>query len=439
MKKVIALLLALAAILSLAACGKSETPAPTGAGNTAQAPAVPEDTTPITAWEVDNFPYPTFNQKLTWDAINAQPAKREDMTIQEMREACVSFMNFSKTAMYIPNDYLSFEKNNSGATDEMPKGMLYAGLPYIGGGGCGNVYRLMDYIDVDTGVLNMEYIKLRPNLFGNHCSSCTYWAWGRVISSVEHAFTADITHNNGYLRIGPYTYNDDLAFSSTYTSDMVVADNGMQTMYKSYAELHLADGLVNYHSGGGHVIMATSEPTIVYLSNGDIDPVNSYITISDQGQSWVEYTNEAGDAAQMKANVNKKMTFLDLYQGAYLPFTFAEFLGTKPMDKTEVSINLEGDTVDQIKLFSAKVTCNFGISDIYMSLYDASGREVYRLVTRAVNAGEKQLQFAKNATNSFAWGDLNTLSGEYTVKISAQLSTGERPELYSGKVTITQN
>lgn len=429
MKKILALVLALVSLLTLTACG----------GETAAPAETTVDTTPLYDKTPDKFPYPTINQKLTWDAINAQPVKSEDMTVQEMREACVSFMNFSKTAIYIPNDYLGFEKNNNGATDEMVKGQLYAGLPYIGGGGCGNVYRLMDYIDEESGVLDMQYIKLRPNLFGNHCSSCTYWAWGRVISSVEHAFTADITHSNGYLRIGPYTYDDSRSFSSTYTTDMIVADNGMQTMCKSYAELHLADGLVNYHSGGGHVIMATSEPTVVVLSNGDIDPANSYITISDQGQTWVDYENDAGDKAQLKANVNKKMSFLDLFQGAYMPFSFAEFLGQKPVDKTEYSINIEGETVDQLKLFNAKVTCNFGISDLYLSLYDANGKEVYRLITRAVNAGEKELQFAKNATNSYSWGDFDKLSGEYTVTVTAQLSTGERPELYTGKVTIEQN
>lgn len=429
MKKILALILAAVTLLSLAACG----------GETAEPVDTTPDTTPLVDFKADNFPYPTINQKLTWDAINALPVKRDGMTIQEMREMCVAFMNFSKTALYIPNDYLGFEKNNNGATDEMIKGQIYAGLPYIGGGGCGNVYRLMDYIDPATGVLNMEYIKLRPNLFGGHCSSSTYWAWGRVISSVEHAFTADITHKNGYLRIGPYTYNDDLAFSSTYTTDMVVAENGMDTMYESYAQLHLADGLVNYHSGGGHVIMVTSEPEIVKTADGKIDPVNSYLTISDQHQGWIEYTNESGDLAQMKSNLNKKMTFLKLYEGAYVPFTFAEFLGDKAVEKTEVSINIEGETVEQLKLFTSKVTCNFGISDIYLSLYAPNGREVYRLVTRAVNAGEKQLQLAKNATNSFSWGDLDSLSGEYTAKVTAQLSTGERPELYSGKVTIENN
>lgn len=427
MKKLIALVLALVTLLSLTACG--------GNGGETETPV---DTTPLYVVPVDNFPYSTINQKLTWDAINEFPIKNENMTVQEMRELCVSFMNFSKTALYIPNDNLEFSRNPSGTMDEMIKGQIYGGVPYIGQGGCGNVYRLMDYLDEETGVLDMTYIKLRPNLFGNHCSSCTYWGWGRVISSIGHAFTFDTTHSNGYLRVGPYTYADDKGFSETYTTDMIVAENGQQTMYKSYAEMHLADGLVNYHTGGGHVIMATSEPVVVYLESGDIDAGNSYITISDQGQTWKETTNEAGDTFQMKSGVDKKRTFLSLYQEAYIPFTFAEFTGAQPVAKTECNIDISGETVDQDALFKAKVTCNYGISDIYLSLYDANGREVYRLITRAVSAGYKELQLAKNATNSFSWGEFESLSGEYTAKITVQLSTGERPELYNGKVNITQ-
>lgn len=424
MKKVFALLFALA-LLPLVGCA--------GGASTAD---TPEDTTPLIPKKVDNYNYPTIQDKLTWDKINAFPVKSEDMTIEEMRELCVSFMRFSKTAVYTPNNNLSYERATSGTQDEMFKGTLYGGLPYIGRGGCGNVYRLMDYIDEETGVLDMEKIALRPNLFGGHCSSSTYWAWSRVISSVAHAYTANITHSNGYLRIGPYTYIDGISFSANYTSDQIVQQNGLDVMCKSYAELHLADGLVNYHEGGGHVIMASSEPTIAYKADGSIDPVNSYITILEQAQGWKEYTNAAGDVCQVKESVDKKRTFLELYNGAYMPFTFAEFLGTKPVEKTECSVNLSGEEVSSLKLFNAIVKSNFGISDIYISLFSNSGREVYRLITRATEAGVKELQVVQLADNTFTWGDLNALKGTYTVKLSAQLSTGERPELYTGKITL---
>lgn len=423
MRKLLVFLFALATLLPLVGC--------------ASAPEPTEDTTPLIPKKTDDYIYPTIHDKLTRDKLNAFPIKSEDMTVEEMRQLCVSFMRFSKTVVYTPNDTLSYERNTSGAQDEMLKGLLYAGLPYIGRGGCGNVYRLMDYIDEETGVLDMENIKLRPNLFGSHCSSGTYWAWGRVISSIGHAYTADINHNNGYLRIGPYTYSDAIQkFTADYTSDKIVQENGLDIMCQSYAQLQLADGLVNYHAGGGHVIMASSEPTVAYKEDGSIDPINSYITILEQAQNWQEYTNASGDVCQLKNSVDKKMTFLDLFNGAYMPFTFAEFLGTKPVEKTQCSVNLSGETVSELKLFNAAVRSNFGISDIYISLFSDSGREVYRLVTRATEAGVKDLQVARLADNTFTWGDYDSLSGTYTVKLSAQLSTGERPELYTGQITL---
>ena len=424
MKRFLTILLCTTMLFAMAAC-QSSAPA------TSQPIETTEEMKPV-----DTYPYPAINDKLTRQNLEALPVKSENMTVQEMREACVAFMRFSKTALWTPNDYLQYERNTSGAMDEIVKGNVYAGLPYIGRGGCGNVYRLLDYIDEETGVLDMEEPAKYPALFGNHCSSCTYWAWGRVISSVEHAFTANISHKNGYLRIGPYTYKDsEPKFSANYTSDMICAENGMDIMCQSYAQLHLADGLVNYHAGGGHVIMASSEPHIEYYE-GKIDPAASYITVLEQAANWVQYTNEAGDVAQIKPSVDKKMTFLELFGGAYMPFTFAEFLGTKAVDKTECSINLSGDSVDATKLFNAKVTSNFGISDIYVTLKNADGKVVYRLVTRATNAGEKQVSITRNGTNAFATGDFDKLSGEYAVEVTAQLSTGERPVLYAGKVII---
>ena len=425
MKRILASILSLAILMSLAACASSNPSATTEPIETT------EETKPA-----DTFPYPTINEKLTWERINAIPLKREDMTVQEMRELCVQFMRFSKTAMWIPNDLLQFEKNTKGATDEMQKGNIYGGVPYIGRGGCGNVYRLMDYINEKNGVVDMEHFKTYPSLFGNHCSSCTYWAWGRVINSVGHNYTATINQRNGFLRVGPYTYDDNqLKFTDTYTTIMICAENGMDVMFRSYAQTHLADGFVQFVPGGGHVIMAMSEPHVVMIGD-QIDPINSYITIGEQGQSWEAYTNEAGDTAQIKNSVDKKMSFMDLFDKHYIPFTYAEFLGTDKVDTTECTINLSGDSVDAMQLFNAKVTANYGISDIYVSLKNADGKEVYRQATRASFAGEMTLNINRNGTNTFFWGNYDKLSGEYAVEISVQLSTGERPVVYTGKVTV---
>lgn len=418
MKRILALLLCIATLLTFAACG-----------NTGDQPIE----TTEEAKPVDNFPYPTINDKLTWEKINSFPIKTQDMTVQEMREACVAFMRFSKTAMWIPNATFNFVKNKQGTEDQLVKGQIYAGFPYLQYS-TGNVYRLMDYMNEETGVVDVTEFSKYPKLLGNQCASGTYYAWGRVINSATASYTVNMTQSNGYLRVGPYTYNDNLVSFDHKTTKEICQENGMDVMCESYAQLHPADGVV-YYTTSGHVRMVAVEPHVEYY-NGKIDPARSYIIILDQGQSWQEYTNEAGDKAQVKANVDKKLTFADLYSNSYIPFTYAEFLGTKGVDKTECSVNLSGESIDVVKLFSSEVTANFGICDVYVSLKNESGKEVYRVAVRATTNNVRSLKITKNGTHCATWGDYDKLNGEYAVEVSAQLSTGERPVIYTGKVTI---
>ena len=422
MKKILAMILCAAMLLTFAACGSEPVNETT---------ETTEETEPV-----DTYPYPAINDKLTWEKINAFPMKNENMTVQEMRDLCVEFMRFSKTAMWTPNADVHYVRNAKGVEDDMFKGTVYAGLPYVGLG-TGNVYRMMDHLNEKTGVMDMTEATAAPKMFGNQCSCTTYWAWGRVINSfgATQAYTANMTQMNGYLRVGPYTYPDNQPkFSEQYTTKMVCDANGLDVMCQSYAQMHLADGMVQY-STAGHTIMVSSEPHVEYV-DGKINPATSYVTILEQAQTWLDYTNEAGDNAKVKNSVDKKMTFLDLFNQAYLPFTYAEFLGTKGVDKTECSVNLSGDTVEQIKLFNAKVTANYGISDVYVSLKNANGKEVYRLAVRATHPNARTLMILKGGNNTYSWGDFDKLSGEYAVEVTAQLSTGERPVLYSGKVMI---
>ena len=148
----------------------------------------------------------------------------------------------------------------------------------------------------------------------------------------------------------------------------------------------------------------------------------------------VEYTNEAGDLAQMKSNLNKKMTFLKLYEGAYVPFTFAEFLGTDPVEETECKFSPAGSTITVKELFAGTVTANYGISDIYAIIKDASGKEVYRHAVRVKNGNTYELDMVRNSDNVDKWGTLDVSTGEFTVEVVAQLSTGERPTVYTGKI-----
>ena len=374
--------------------------------------------------------YPQIREKLTWDAIHAFPIKTPDMTVAEMRQLCVDFFYFSKTALWIPDRDWNYTIAGSGNPDSMTGGVVYGGLPYISYG-CGNVYRLMDYIDEETGVVDMEEATVDPVLFGNQCSFGSYWGWARVINSANYAYTSHMTQENGFLRVGPYTYEEGhLRFEEgVWDTKIIIAENGPEIMCQSYAQLQKADGVV-VSSDGGHVMMCRTDAVVVYKDDGTINADESYVYILDQHAKWVEDTNEAGDTFLHKNFINRKFTFNELMLQGYIPFTFAEFLGTDPVEETVCTFSHEGDTITPAQVNSGTVTANYGISDIYALVKDSSGNTVLSAVSRT-NKPTNTLNFFKKI--STLWWEPYT-DGNYTVEIVCQLGTGERLTLYTGKL-----
>lgn len=411
MRKYIAMVLLLGILFSFCAC----------AGDTAP------ETTPV-----DTFPYPTINQKLTWDAIDAFPVKSADMTPQELRQLCVDFFIFSKTALWIPDQNWEYQKTKKGNTDEMFQGVIYGGLPYIGVSS-GNVYRLMDYINEDTGVVDMTEPMAAPHLFGNQCSIASYWGWARVVNSADFGWTYEMVQNRGFLRVGPYTYDDTQPRfqADIFTTKMVVEQNGPEIMYQSYAAMQLGDGMI-YYTDAGHAMMCSGAPVVVYNEDGTINGQQSYLYITDQHGAWAEATNEAGDTYQHKNYVNRKMTFSQLLLETYIPFTFGEFLGTDPVEETVCTFNHSGQTISLRQLLVGEVTANYGISDLYAIVCDAKGNEVARVVNRASQSGLMTLNFFKLIPTE-EWSVY--ADGNHTVRVVVQLGTGERPTVYEGKLT----
>ena len=422
MKRLFALLLCLLALTGCAAQPVETTPSTQATETQSTGPA-------------DDYDYPEINDKLTWEKINSFPIKTSDMTVEEMRELCVDFFRFTKNALWTPNADLTYIRNAGGTVDQILKGNVYGSLPYIRYGS-GNVYRMMDYLDETTGVLDIKRAASYAPLFGNQCANGAYWAWSRVVNSVRNTpSTQNNIAANGYIRIGPYTYDDNRGqFTPEDNTVPICAANGQQVMFQSYALMQPADGLVQYTTDG-HVMMCSSVPHVEYIpETGEIDGEKSYLLIIDQHQNWAENTNADGDTFLYKNYVDRKMTFKKLFEDSYLPFTFGEFLGTDPVEETECTFSFTGDTITVKELFSGTVTANYGISDIYAVVKDTSGKEVYRHAVRAKNGNVKQLELVRNADNIDKWGTLDVSSGEYTVEVIAQLSTGERPTVYTGKL-----
>ena len=144
--------------------------------------------------------YPEIKNKLTWEKINAFPIKNKDMSIREMRQLCVDFFRFNKTVLWTPNKEFTYIKSSKTMnTYTIEPGKLYGGFPYAMG--TGNCYRLMDYIDPETGVLKIRLAAKCFRLFASQCSIGAYWGWGRVINSADYRWTYDMCEKNGFLLI----------------------------------------------------------------------------------------------------------------------------------------------------------------------------------------------------------------------------------------------
>ena len=413
-----------------------------------------------------------INQKLTWDVINSFPLKTKDMTVAEMRQLCVDFMAFTKTFVWTPDQTVNFKRSGNGGSDSMEQGQLYGGLPYVGLGS-GNVYRMMDYIDPATGLVDME--KAVPALknggtlatadmkfFGSQCSESVYWAWGRVMNSTNYSWTYSVTPYNGFILLGDIRIDDITSWSSAYNTDVACAENGRQTMYGGYAQLQKADGLVYYVKSGtdnaaGHLVMAYSDAYVVYNADGTINGDESYVLLIDQHQKWTEATNAAGDTFQHKNNVGVKHTFKKLYDSGYIPFTFAEFLGQASIEDTQVQLtkdktavisgtiresdrvyvtDLTTDTLAWNDIFASNVQSNYGVVDVYVSLYTDAGREFYRHAVRSSAAGNKNLAMEASGEMVTVWQLADIAENRsYSGKIEVQLGTGERVVIFDGTIT----
>ena len=384
-------------------------------------------------------------KELSWSNINSFSIKSSSMSVAQMRKLCVDFFRYAKTALWTPDESISYIYNAKGSGDSMTGGTLYGGLPYVGISN-GNIYRLLDYMGTDgkvdmsdmlgstDGQLEMSKLKY----FGNQCANGAHVGWGRVINSISKFNTARMTKANGYIPLGSYTY--DTANIATwkdvdgYRTTDVVRDNGEQVMFASYALLQPADGLV-YYTTAGHVIMVATAAHVEYVPGTDnIDGNKSYITIIDQAQKWETYTNTDGRTYQVKSSVDAKVTFQQLFKSNYLPFTFGEFTGADPVEATTCSFSLSAGTITASDLFGATVTANYGITDAYAIVTDASGNEVYKHAVRNTSAWSKTLKLAQSGANVDFWGTLS--SGTYTVKVVVQLATGERPTVYTGQLTV---
>ena len=402
----------------------------------------PEPKDPVSAYKSKGVYTDLGAEQLSWESLDKLTKKSADMTPDEARDAVVEFWYFVKTALWISDAQYDYYKPMEDGTKvykrSLEPGKVYAGLPYVSNG-TGSIYRLLEFMDQETGVVNVTPLGADPKTFGNMCSNGCFWAWARVMNSANYTWCTSAVQRNNCLPVGPYTYDPSLTkiVQIGYGTDEICQENGEQVMYESYAAMKRADGMDTMYEGNGHIFMCTKDPVVVRNEDGSINPKESFLCITEQGGIWDDQVSAAGISFRRQNSTDKKYTFASLYKGCYIPFTFGELLGTDPIEQTQASFSHKEETITEKQLFSGKVTTNYSISDVHAYVYDEAGNEVFRHMVCIRTPSTMETKFFRNGT-TFTWGSLDDLDpkGDYTVKMDVQLGSGERPVIYEGKLVF---
>ena len=189
MKKAIAIFLCFAALLPLiSSCSK---------GLEAVEPTADETKEDEKKTEVvQEKTYPAVNDRLTRAKIDEFPIANDSMTLEEKRQLCIDFFRFTKQFAWTASENYSYVIESSGRKVTLTKGKVYGSLPYVTIG-TGNVYRILDWYDEETGVIDVEKAGADPILFGNQCSVGAFWGWSRVCNKANYTWTQSMTVANG--------------------------------------------------------------------------------------------------------------------------------------------------------------------------------------------------------------------------------------------------
>ena len=357
------------------------------------------------------------------------------MTTDQLRQICVDYLQLSVSFQWTTDRYISF---NGKPERTFYKGKLYGGIPYINTAS-GNLYRILEYYDEKTGHLDTSFFKDNPLLFGTACSGTASMALYRVVNSAELSWTHSMNVAHGFIPVGDYKYDHSLRqIWETgpdgkriyfYNLKHICRDNGEQVMFESYAKALPADCF----SSNGHVRLAVENPVVVRLEDGTIDGENSYAVLGEQGlytkDARHKRTTSDGTAYLIRGTDRFCPTFKQLFDAGYVVHTFAEFLGTKPVERGTVSIGIAEKAVTAEALCAATLKANFPISDIFTTVCDANGNEIYRHVYRSHPHFVRSIPMTKALCRE----ELAALAnGENTVEMKAQLANGEKLCCYSG-------
>jgi len=373
-------------------------------------------------------------EPLTWNKLRQIPVAKADMTEEEIREICRRLMEVQLSFTWTPNETFTIPRKDGPLALE--RGTVYGGCPYVA---CtwNSIYHAMEYYDEETGVMNSAaYGEDFKTLFGNQCAGSAFWGWARACNSIRWGGTSEMTVKNGCLRVGPYTYDDNLESFYERDTHEIIADNGEQTIFESYAATKVADGIVCFKGKAGHVRMVSQPVTVVRNADGTVDGDKSCMAFQHQHPTHKPFPQKNGATFMRQGGVNTVRSFNELLKDGYIPFTLAELCGKKEVEKAWAKVDYEGEEIEVERLDTLTVTSNYPIVKITLTVNNQAFNRWRPLYFKKILTDLSKFCHYDYKTESFgASPKLQELRKmETLVVLRALVSTGETIEMYRGNL-----
>ena len=376
--------------------------------------------------------------KLTSDRIRALPTAQRSWSLPRLRRLCTDTFRLQLSFAWTPEEDFEILRNwRHNKVTKLNKGTVYGGIPYAIGG-LGNLYRWMEISDEESGVLKVPERLPREfyKIFCNQCSFGAFWAWSRVSNSLTYRLTNDMTEENGCIPVGEYIYDPAIKDFEAYPTTGICEENGRQVMFRSYAQLQEADGIVNFTTGG-HVRMISSVPVVVLNEDGSINGEESYTTFLDQAAKYHPMQQSDGTEYQVQGGVDTKISFEKLFTGGYLPFTIPELCHVKGKRRKRMDIptaklagmSEENDT----PLKECTVKSNFPISHLIFTAYE-NGEKAERFVWYPLRGETSFARFEQSLSFLSEDEALSRFVEKYDkITLSVLVGTGQEFTVFKGK------
>ena len=395
----------------------------------------------------DTKPGIVADTKTWYEEFTALPIANENMTEQELRTLCVDAFRLNLTMPWTTNQEIKYNYTLLGKSYDvlLPAGIAYSGLCYatgIEGATYGNAWKMLPYWNAETGMLDTEAMGEQVlNIISSACSYGAMQGWNRVSNShgIKEMDSYSMYISNivpvGPYQYEPYTYNYN--FKDRQASNMIIAANGEETIYESYACALPADGV--FSSSAYHVMMISQNPVVVRREDGTIDPEQSYVHVHEQKSTGtrtedLNYPQENGVTMRPLGSVDQKYTFQKLLEKGYIPFTLKEFIGEDPVEPGKAWLGTQnaelenGADLTAGVLFGYTLYANYNVCTIQVEVKTPDGK-VLDSYTPHMSTNPKLLRCP--LTGGLDRERLTPYAdGKNTIHIYARLSTGELVEAF---------